>query len=50
METPGDNQVIAEVRAVQDEYSAGLGHDIAAIFRDIRASQEALGRVFVRYV
>ena len=50
METPKDDKVIAAVRAVRDEYAALHGHDIAAIFEDIRAAQEAADRAYVRYV
>jgi len=50
METNRDDRIIAEVRAVRDEYAARHDHDIAAIFRDIGALQEASGRAFVRYV
>ena len=49
METPRNDPVIAEVRAVRDEYAARHGHDVAAIFRDIRALQEASGRA-IRHV
>ena len=41
--------VIAEVRAVRDEHAARFGYDVKAIFRDIRAAQEASGRNYVRY-
>ena len=44
----GDDQVIAAVRAARDAYAALHGHDVAAIFEDIRAAQEASGRVYVR--
>ena len=50
METPKNDQVIAEVREVRDEYAARHDHDVAAIFEDIRAAQEAADRVYVRYV
>ena len=35
METNRDDRIIAEVRAVRDEYAAHHHHDIAAIFSDI---------------
>ena len=50
METPEDDRVIAAVRAIRDEYAALHGHDITAIFEDIRAAQEAAHRAYVRYV
>ena len=40
--------MIAGVRAARDAYAALHGHDIAAIFEDVRAAQEASGRVYVR--
>ena len=46
----GDDRVIAAVRAARDAYAALHGHDVAAIFEDIRAAQEASGRVYVRVV
>ena len=46
----GDDQVIAAVRAARDAYAAMHGHDLAAIFEDVRALQETSGRAYVRYV
>lgn len=46
----GDDRVIAAVRAARDAYAAMHGHDIAAIFEDVRALQETSGRAYVRYV
>ena len=46
----GDDRVIAGVRAARDAYAAAHGHDIAAIFEDIRALQDASGRAYVREV
>lgn len=42
--------VIAAVREARDAYTALHGHDVAAIFNDIRALQDASGRAYVRYV
>jgi hypothetical protein len=42
--------VIAAVRAARDAYAAKHGHDIAAIFKDLRATQDAANRAYVRYV
>ena len=44
------DSVIAAVREARDAYAAMHGHDIAAIFKDLRASQEAANRAYVRYV
>ncbi len=44
----GDDRVIAAVRAAKDAYSAMHGHDIAAIFEDVRSLQETSGRRYVR--
>lgn len=49
MEPIKNDPVIAEVQAVRDEYAAGLGYDVAAIFKNIRALQEASDRTYVRY-
>ena len=48
--TARDDRVIAAVRAARDAYAATHGHDIAAIFEDLRATQDAADRVYVRYV
>ena len=45
-----DDQVIAAVQAARDAYAALHGHDVGAIFEDIRAAQEAADRAYVRYV
>lgn len=41
--------IIAEIWAVRDAHAAQFNHDVSAIFRDIRARQEASGREYVRY-
>ena len=46
--TLGDDRVIASVRAARDAYAALHGHDVGAIFEDVRAAQEASGRTYVR--
>lgn len=48
METEQTDRIIAEVRAVRDAHAARFDYDIAAIFRDIRARQEASTRTCVR--
>ena len=40
--------IIAEVRAVRDAHAARFGYDVEAIFKDIRASERASGRTYVR--
>ena len=49
MKTRFTDPIIAEIRAVRDEHAARFGYDVEAIFRDIRARQEAPGREYVRY-
>ena len=49
MQTTQTDPIIAEVRAVRDEHAARFGYDVEAIFRDIRAMQEASGGEYVRY-
>ena len=50
MRALGDDRVIASVRAARDAYAALHGHDVAAIFEDIRAAQKAAGRAYFRHV
>ena len=40
--------IIDELRAVRDEHASRCGYDVDEIFRDIRASQKASGREYVR--
>ena len=49
MKKQSTDPIISEVRAVRDAHAARFDYDIAAIFRDIRAMQEASGRKYVRY-
>ena len=49
MKTPQPGPIIAKVRAVRDQHAARFDYDVKAIFRDIRARQEASGRQYVRY-
>ena len=49
MKTPQSDPVIAEVRAVREQHAARFDYDVRAIFRDIRARQEASGHKYVRY-
>ena len=41
--------IISEVRAVRDAHAARFDYDLAAIFRNIRAMQDASGREYVRF-
>lgn len=48
METRDTDPIIAELRAIRQEYAARFNYDVDAMFRDIRARQEASGREYVR--
>ena len=48
MQTRQTDPIIAEVRAIRQAYAARFDYDVEAIFRDIRARQEASGRDYVR--
>ena len=48
METRETDPIIAELRAIRQEYAARFNYDVDAMFRDIRARQEASGREYVR--
>jgi len=41
--------IISAVRAVRDAHAARFDYDLAAIFRNIRAMQDASGREHVRF-
>ena len=49
MKKRSTDPIISEVRAVRDAHAARFDYDVAAIFQDIRAMQEASGREYVRY-
>ena len=49
MKTTPTDPIIAEVRAVREEYAARFGYDVHAILRDIRAKQDASGREYLSY-
>ena len=49
MQKPPTDPIISELRAVRDAHAARFNYDVAAIFRDIRAMQEASGREYVRF-
>ena len=48
MQTRQTDPIIAEVRAIRQAYAARFDYDVEAIFKDIRARQEASGRDYVR--
>lgn len=48
MKTRLPDPIIAEVRAIRQAYAARFDYDVDAIFRDIRARQEASGRAYIR--
>ena len=48
MQTKQTDPIIAEVRAIRQAYAARFDYDVEAIFKDIRARQEASGRDYVR--
>ena len=41
--------IVDEVRAVREAHAAQFDYDLSAIFRDIRAMQDASGREYVHY-
>ena len=49
MEEPRQTDpIIAELRAIRQAYAARFDYDVEAMFRDLRARQEASGREYVR--
>lgn len=48
MQTRQPDPIIAEVWAIRRAYAAQFDYDVEAMFRDIRAKQEASGREYVR--
>lgn len=48
MKTRPTDPIIAELRAIREAYAARFDYDVDAMFRDIRARQEASGREYVR--
>ena len=48
MQTRQPDPIIAEVRAIRRAYAARFDYDVEAIFKDLRARQEASGREYVR--
>lgn len=48
MPTRQTDPIIAEVRAIRQAYAARFDYDVEAIFKDIRARQEASGQDYVQ--
>ena len=48
MQTRQPDPIIAEVWAIRRAYAARFDYDVEAIFKDLRARQEASGREYVR--
>ena len=49
MQTIRPDPIIAEVRAIRDEYAARFDYDVGKIFRDLQDRQNASGRKYVCY-
>ena len=49
MQTRETDPIIAELRAIRQEYAARFNYDVDAMFRDLRARQDASGRQYVRW-
>lgn len=49
MKSTTTDPIVAEVRAVRDEYTARFGYDVAEMFRDLRARQEKSGREYAGF-
>ena len=47
-ETRQTDPIIAELRAIRQAYAARFDYNVEAMFRDLRARQEASGREYVR--
>ena len=48
MDARETDPIIAELRAIRQAYAARFNYDVDAMFKDIRARQEASGREYVR--
>jgi len=49
MQTTQLDPIIAEVRAIRDEYAARFDYDVGRMFRDLQAKQNASNRKYVCY-
>ncbi len=49
LEMTMNDPLVREVREVREKHAARFGYDLKAIFRDIKAQQEASGRTYVTY-
>ena len=47
-EAPQTDPIIAELRAIRQAHATRFDYDVEAMFRDLRARQEAFGREYVR--
>lgn len=47
-ETRQTDPIITELRGIRQAYAARFDYDVEAMFRDLRARQEASGREYVR--
>ncbi len=44
-----NDPIVAEVRKVREAHAAEHDYDLEAIYRDLKAKEQASGRQFVRY-
>ena len=50
MESKQTNPIMAELRAIRRAYARQFDYDVDAMFKDIRARQDASGQEYVRLV
>ena len=46
-EAPQTDPIVAELRAIRQAHAARFDYEVEAMFRDLRARQEASGREYV---
>lgn len=44
-----DDPIVAEIRKVRDAHASQFNHDLDAIYRDLKAREQASGRQYVQY-
>ena len=44
-----DDPIVSEIRKVRDAHAAQFNYDLDAIYRDVKAREQASGRQYVRY-
>ena len=44
-----DDPIVTEIRKVRDAHAAQFNYDLDAIYRDVKAREQASGRQYVRY-